>query len=194
MCKVVALLFPLLPQSAYGVKYGDSLFQHVLIGNKCFFAFIKLLFADSSLVAFTLHLIWKTLLSPYFFFFSIKLMYSSRHGKLWDHRSGSTSNSNSLHGAAGPSRVNLSGERACDCVSGCQGCSSDYLVHCLSVWRPAFPSMLKSKESSSTFHCVLFCFSDLKQKPSPLPLRQVGQQQCQVSLLWIGIYQLMWPH
>lgn len=68
-CGGVALLLPLLPQSVHNVGYGNSLSEPVLLGNKCFFVFIKLLLTDSSGVAFTLHLIWKTLLFPCIFFF-----------------------------------------------------------------------------------------------------------------------------
>lgn len=57
VCGGVAFLLPLLPQSVYNVRYGNSLSEPVLLGNKCLFVSIKLLLTDSSRVAFPLHLI-----------------------------------------------------------------------------------------------------------------------------------------
>lgn len=64
----MALLFPLLTHFEYSVKYGHS--QFILAsphGEYMSLVFIMLLHADSSLVAFVLHLIWNTLLFPSIF-------------------------------------------------------------------------------------------------------------------------------
>lgn len=137
------------------------------MGNKWFFAFIKPLLAHFSLIVFTFHLIWKTLLFPMPFSYQVNIMHPSQCRKLWACSSGSNPKCNSLTEVNGPSQGKSACGRACSRVLRHQWYSSDYLPHCLPVWNPTFPVMHKRDESSkrfSHFHYALFSFVVLSRK------------------------------
>lgn len=102
-------------------------------------------------------------------------MRPSQRGKPWARSSGSDPKLNSLGGLNGPLQGRSAWGIACYRVLRHQWYSSDYLLHCLPAWNPAFPVMRKYNESSKRFshfhHALfLFCCSEPKQKSCSLLL------------------------
>lgn len=159
-----------------------------------FSVFIKFLLADSSRML--LVSIWfGKLLFPLHVSHQSNSMHPSRHWKLWDHSSGSNPNSNRLRGITGPSQAQLEYERDCYWVPGGQHYAGGCLVYCPPVWSPAWPLMLRSHKSSNNFFTlcfVSFSFSNLKQKPRPLPL-QLGKPTAMSSFFAL-YWNSLWPY
>ena len=124
--------------------------------EQMFSVFIKFLLADSSWML-VVSIWFGKLLFPLHVSHQANSMHTSRHGKLWDHSSGSNPNSNSLRGITGPSQAQSEYERDCYWVPGGQHYASGCLVYCRPVWNPAWVLMLRSHKSSNNFHSV-FCF------------------------------------